>query len=418
MARRLLPGLFAALIIAGALYLSGLRRGEAQSPPALVTAGELTPISVAENGQSVNNGYPDLMRDHQGNLWCAWISARQRDPEVKQQNAPYEEGDMVVLRAAKQGQWGRAIILNTNFGVNFKPVLGEDSQGNIIAVWSSRREGVDGIWWRRVSPDLALGSELRVPQAGSLEANPALARAADGSLYLAFQSYRNGSSDIVFYRLEGSGWQRLADPAATPDPEFRPRLAAARDGAVWCAWDVYSDGKYRVMVRRYDPASASWAAAEHAPGDGSLDAYAPDVAVDSAGRVWVTYARNEAQEHAWGLRGPKSGPSPRPTTRLVVRDGSGWAYPEPLGRPDPGHVAEGDLPRIAIDAQDAVWVVWQRLPAHVDWKVGAAVYQGGQWLASSRVWSRRAGGSGRAAAPRRPAGLNRHLGPGARSVGL
>ena len=53
-----------------------------------------------------------------------------------------------------------------------------------------------------------------------------------------------------------------------------------------------------------------------------------------------------------------------------------------LPHQDPGFVAKGDLPRIAIDSEGGVWVAWQMLRDHVDWKVGAAYYQGGRWLAS------------------------------------
>src|SRR5262249_43079788 len=152
---------------------------------------------------------------------------------------------------------------------------------------------------------------------------------------------------------------------------------------IWCAWDTYSKGKYRVMVRRYDPRAGAWAAAEPVPGDAGLDAYAPDLAVDPQGRVWVVYARNEVLEQAYGLRGPKAGGAPKPHTRLAVRDAAGaWTHVEPLSGSDGGFVATGDLPRIAIDGGSGVWVVWQKLPDHVDWKVGAALYQGGRWTAT------------------------------------
>jgi hypothetical protein len=354
---------------------------EAQPPLALETVGAPAMVSVPENGNPVNNGYPSLLRARDGALWCAWTSARQRDPGVRRQNAPYEEGDMVVLRSRQAGKWGAAITLNTNFGVNFRPALAEDPAGNIIAVWSSRRGMEDGIWWRPVSKDGSPGSELRVSPAGRLEANPTLTRTTDGTLWLAFQTFRNASSDIVLYRLNGSGWQRMDDVSATADHEFRPRLAAGPDGSLWAAWDAYSKGKYRVMLRRFDPRNGAWTTPEEAPGAQQLDAYAPDLAVDSTSRVWLTYARSEVVEHQWGLRGGKAGASPRPTTRLVVREPEGWSYPQPLSGEEPGMVAIGDLPRVSIDSEDGVWVLWNSLPGHVDWKVGTALYGGGRWQA-------------------------------------
>ncbi len=382
MNRNRIPFALTAVLIGGLLWFTVARRGSAQAPAQLSTDGAIVTVSVNENGNPVNNGYPNLIRDRQGNLWCAWISARLHDPLVKHPG-PYAEGDMVVLRKRQAGKWSDAVILNTNFGVNFAPVLAEDKDGNIIAVWASRRDGVDGIWWRRVSPDLSLGSELRVSPAGRLETLPSLAVAPNGKVWLAFQSFRSGSSDIVFYGLEGSGWQRMADPADTPDPEYRSRLATESDGGIWCAWDAYTKGNYRVMVRRYDPQGGAWSAPEAVPGAGRLDAYAPDLAVDAKGRVWVAYARNEVAEHAYGLRGPKAGEAPKPTTRLAVREPSGaWSFVESPSGTEPGFVAKGDLPRISIDSEGGVWVAWQMLRDHVDWKVGAAYYQGGRWVAS------------------------------------
>jgi len=324
------------VVLAAVLCLAVARRNATQAAESLGTDGKILPVSVLLNGQNMNNGCPQLLRDRQGSLWCAWVSARQRDPLAAQNWAKYEEGDMIVLRARRNGQWSEPVTLNTNFGVNFAPVMAEDRDGAIYAVWSSRRHGEDGVWWRRVGPDLRLGNEVRVPPAGRLEGHPAVVTSEDGRVWLALQSWRNGSSDIVFYALERDGWQRLADAAATPDPEYRPRLAAGPGGAVWCAWDVYRAGRYRVMVRRYDPGAGAWGGAEEVPGDGVLDTYAPDLAVEDTGRVWVVYARNEAEETAWGLRGPKPKPGPWPTVRIAVRDRGGWVHPQPVPGQAPG----------------------------------------------------------------------------------
>ncbi len=370
-----------ALFGASAALLVSVRRAATQPTAALETVGRISPISVPVQGQGVNNGYPSLLRDHQGNLWCAWVSARQRDAFQSYRADRYEEGDMILLRARKGDSWSDPLILNTNFGVNFEPVLAEDGNGDILAVWSSRRNGEYGLYSRRIGQDLSLGSELRIVPSGKLEGHPSLATDRRGRVWMAAQSFQNGSSDIVFYAREGSGWRRMPDAADSRDPEFRPRLRAAPNGRLWCAWDAYSGGKYRVMVRSFDPEANSWGAPEAVPGDGRLDAYAPDLGIDPAGRVWVTYARNEVEQAAWGLRGPNAGASPRPTVRLVVRDRTAWSYPPPVSSGTPGMVHVGDLPRLAVDAAGAVWVVWQTLNRHVDWKVGAAALQGDRWSA-------------------------------------
>ena len=371
----------AVLMIAAAFVflLAGLRRASTAPPAALETAGRIAPVSVPENGQSVNNGYPDLIRDRQGNLWCAWTSNRLRDPLQPYNVGQYAEGDSIIVRTRKAGGWSEAVILNTNFGVNIEPVLAPDPAGGVEVVWTSRRQGEYALYTRHVTAELNLGSELKILPAGTLEAHPALVSDRAGRIWLAAQAYRHGSMDIVFYTKEGSGWRQMPDAADSTDPEFRPRLAAAPDGAIWCAWDVESKGKYRVMVRRFDPAANAWGAAENVPGDGRLDAYAPDLAVDRDGRVWVTYGRNEAVEHLWGLRGPKQGPIPRPTVRLVVREAGGWRYARPAAGGDAGFVAKGDMPRITMGEDGALWVGWSFLGDHLNQKVGAMLIDHGKW---------------------------------------
>ncbi|MCP5114694.1 MAG: DUF3604 domain-containing protein, partial [bacterium] len=289
-----------------------------------------------------------------------------------------------VLRVRRQGKWSEPLILNTNFGVNFSPVLAEDAGGNIFVVWSSRREGRYRLFSRRVGQDLSMGSEIEILPAGRLEGHPDLVADANGALWLVAQSWRNGSQDIVFYKLENGGWRQMPDVAATLQPEYRPRIASAPDGSLWVAWDAYSKGKYHVRFRRFDPVAGLWDFPENVPGDGKRDAYAPDLAVDPEGRLWVTYARNEVMDPDYGLRGRKKGRSPRPTVRLVVRDGGAWGYPKPATGDEPGRVGQGDLPRIAIAGNGAVWVIWQTLPSHVDWKVTAAVYQPDSWTGPFR----------------------------------
>jgi hypothetical protein len=344
-----------------------------QSP--LATVGQIHMLSFPVDDQLVNNGYPSLFMDSRGMLWCAWVSTRLANPGAPNPGITYQEGDDVVARVRRQGQWSEPLRLNTNFGVNFEPVIGEDGAGNIHVVWSSRRGNEYALYSRRVGADLSLGSEIQVLPSGQFEGHPSLAADNKGRLWLTAHSFRQGSSDIVLRVLDGSGWRYAPDAAATADPEFRPRLALAPDGGLWCAWDAYSDGKYRVWTRRFDTGREVWGSAETVPGDGALDAYAPDLAVDSGGRLWVAYARNEVELPAWGLRGPKPGGPPRPTTRIAVRDASGWTFPMPTG----GKVAVGDLPRVVAGSGGSVWVLWQFLKGHVDWKVGAAHFQGASW---------------------------------------
>ncbi|MEZ5367026.1 MAG: DUF3604 domain-containing protein [Bryobacterales bacterium] len=377
MLRRILASALLLALFALAFRLSRPTESAAQEPP-LRTVGKIESISLMQYGQSFNHGFPDIIRSKAGDDWVAYVSARPKETPGPHKYDDYTEGDFIVVRRRHGGEWGDELVLNDDFGVNFDPKLAEDSAGNVFVVFVSRRNNEFALYSRRVGPDLSLGSETKILTAGRLEMEPDLIADETGRLWLIAQSYRRGSMDIVFYTLEGSGWRQMPDVSSTPAPEFRPNLALAPDGALWAAWDAYEDGKYRVKAARYDRQANRWGAALDVPGDGKLDAYAPDLGVDSAGRVWVAYARNEVLEAKWGRRGPAKGGPPRPTTRVVVRDSDGkWKYP--AGGDDPGFVHKGDLPRLAVGPDDSVWVGFQFFAGHVDWKVGMAALTAEGW---------------------------------------
>ena len=360
-----------------AVILLAFQPTTGQAPAQIETVGEISPISLRVNGQGVNHGFPDLIRDSRGDFWCAYVSARVRDPLLPFNVGKYEEGDFIVVRRKRNGEWSDELVVSEYFGVNFNPALAEDPDGNVFVVWTGRHDNEFALYSRRIGPDLSLGSQTKVLTAGELEGKPSLTRDSKGTIWLAAQSYRRGSMDIVFYELAGSGWRQAPDVSSTPAPEFRPRLATAPDGKIHCVWDAYEQGKYRIKWSVFDPAARRWGEARNVPGDGELDAYAADVTVDSEGRVWVAYARNSVHTADYGLRGGTEGRAPLPTIRVAVRDSDGtWKYPS-----DEGLVDTGDLPRIEVGPNDSIWVSWQRLYSHVDWKVGLAVFKGDGWTA-------------------------------------
>ncbi len=380
--RFVVPFLLAAVFLAAFL----LSPGEAQGP-ALTTTGELEPISLAHHGQTFNHGFPSITRDSDGAYWTAYVSARPKQTPGPQGWSDYTEGDFIVVRRRRGGrqggdqggEWSDEVVVTEGFTVNFDPQIAEDAAGNLIVAWAGRRDGEFALYSRRVGKDLSLGTEIKILPVGKLETEPELLRDESGRLWLAAQSHRGGSVDIIFYTLEGSGWRRMPDVSSAPADEFRPNLAVGPDGAVWCTWDAYEDGKYRVKLARFDRQENRWGPAWDVPGDTLLDAYAPDLGVDSKGRVWVAYARNEAVEAVYGRRGFMNGSAPRATIRTVVRDTDGeWKYPTAT-HASPGLVHQGDLPRLQIGPDDRVWIAWQFLEGHVDWKIAMAVFQGDRW---------------------------------------
>ncbi len=109
---------------------------------------------------------------------------------------------------------------------------------------------------------------------------PAAARAPDGSVWVAYLSYKNGPpldalrihtqhtfDDLVpkgngdqvrLVRFDGRKW---SEPLKVTDAGldlWRPTVAVDRNGVVWVVWSQNFDGNWDLVVRTYAPASGRW----------------------------------------------------------------------------------------------------------------------------------------------------------------
>ena len=77
----------------------------------------------------------------------------------------------------------------------------------------------------------------------------ALAAGPDGQLYLVWQGFRGGQSDILLKRFNGITWQSEQRISTDPANDWRPALSVDRGGRVGISWDSSADGDYDVRIR-------------------------------------------------------------------------------------------------------------------------------------------------------------------------
>lgn len=217
---------------------------------------------------------------------------------------------------------------------------------------------------------------------------PAFARAADGSLYAAWVSFRNGHDTLQLARFarEGADWKRTgAWPVEVPAPAYvlQPRLvatrngvallaaceargnwdvhawfcgpggpgrtvtvgadaatdvkpagAAAPDGRLWVAWESNRGGKRRILAASVS-GDGQMSPAE-ALSDAAFNACDPDIAVGAAGAVHVAWhdfragrcdirLRSRGADGAWAPERQVTGaPAVDRHARLLTRGDDLW----------------------------------------------------------------------------------------------
>ncbi len=228
------------------------------------------------------------------------------------------------------------VQVSTDTDDDYDPALVQAADGTLLAVWYSYRSGTADLWYKTSGDDGATWST-----AGQLatetyrDYDPALARAADDTLWLVWRSRESGNYDLWYKTStdDGASWsaatQLTTDPGPTmillsrapptepsgsrgfptalaptrsgtrrgtpgtgvwsadtqltagTDENYDPTIAQAADGKIWVVWEW--DGV--LVYRTTSNGGASWSAVAEI--DGDCCPWAPSLARAGDGSLWL-----------------------------------------------------------------------------------------------------------------------------------
>jgi hypothetical protein len=251
---------------------------------------------------------------------------------------------LFAIRRGPGAAWSAPVLVRPQ-GPGFEPYIGEahlalQPGGGLVALWLERFQGFGP--WNEVWSSRAAGGRWTEPAR--------VARFEGETVPLSLQLAATAASTVAFYRLlerrtdfadisrvveqhdAGTAWTAptpLDTPMAPPSLNWRaeyPVAAADAAGAFTVAWTesffpTSSEARYRVLARRYAPASGGWlppAVVEDARGY-VRDSYGPHVVASAAGDAIVVWVQHGVPFTLWA-------------SALVP--GRGWTAPEALTRAD------------------------------------------------------------------------------------
>lgn len=242
---------------------------------------------------------PALAADGEGGAWLFWSQELEGDWEVR------------AVHLGPKGP-GPVATLAPHPGADLRPA-GAVVGGRLVLAWVSARGGERAIW----TAEVTLG-EGAVPEAGPparLSAPgvetyaPTVAGTPGGPVWVAWQAWRDASTDLWARRRAGDGWAPAVRLTRAPAVDREPVLAAG-GGEVWIAWEratyqafrIGETRRRRVQVARLTPDGRL----EQPRGLGrtglALAAEAPGLAVGPGGAVWIA-ARVPRGPHAgWDVQ--------------------------------------------------------------------------------------------------------------------
>ena len=303
---------------------------------------------------------PQIQGDGKGHLYVVWRTRHQ-------------DGRKDVLFTASKDfgtTFGPTIKLNRGSDAS-APAISVDGNGHLYVVWTDgRSEGRSGGPGRRLPThnlyinrsddhgETWLPQDLKLNGGPPESLNPVMRawpqiRTDDrGNVAIAWFDNRDGWGSIYFRASTNFGktWQEeMRLKADAPgDILALPQMAGDDQGHLYVAWADNREGEYHIYLAGSDDFGRTWSK------EARLDvnkakrkpSVAPALVADASGRVYVAW--QDARHGGWDIY-----------LNVSLDYGKTWGIKDVRLNTGPPGEAEAQFPRIALDKQGAVAVVWQ-----------------------------------------------------------
>ena len=332
-----------------------------------------------------------------GQLWGTWLSFHNRQEELN-------------LRVFRDGRWSRLIPVPRASEDLWRPQVAVDSSGAPWLCWSQQ---VDGNWDIYAMPrdgDDAWGKLHRLSDDPLPDIEPHVAASSDGTIYVVWQSWSGGHSNVHMRYLDDGDWSPLIAVTDTHTNDWEPAVAAGSDGRAWIAWDRYSTN-YDVYARSFSPSGGLSKEMEIATTN-RYEAHA-SVVVDSEDRPWIAWETGGVNwgkdlGHFLGANSPGSPLGDERRIEVVTWDQGQWKAPAALRFDDSLKLGSSgeSRPLLYLDPAGDIWLAFRRryslrlFDRSVYWETYLSRLEGDRWsnpILLPESWNRKSTRMGLAA---------------------
>ena len=350
-----------------------------------VLADRVAPAEPLSSSDTEND-FATMTSGEDGEVWAAWTAYR-------------DGGVMIMARRFDGASWQPAIPVTGEPGDRLMPKLGRDGRGRPWVVWSEQVDGNFDLYGRYLAnaADGSWSATERLTYSPQADIEHELASDAEGNLWVVWQGFRDGRSDIFASRHNGSRWSAPQTVSTSGANDWTPAVAACGDGRIHVAWDTYDQGNYDVLLRNFD--GTGWSDVVPVADTPKFEAHV-SIACDRQNRLWAAWNESGFQ---WGkdsgfeIYKEATRIYEWRTLAVAVWDGVRWQVPEAdvnelLERELPEYIPGfNDLPALQADADGRMWLFFRHrtirardtpdfTPAHrAAWQIFGTAYVGGEW---------------------------------------
>jgi len=229
---------------------------------------------------------PSVTQAMDGSIWVVWSSDRIGNQD-----------DLYFKTSADYGlSWSSDIRLTTNSADDNIPSIIQALNGAIWVVWSSDRAGNYDLYFK-TSADYGLSwsSDIRLTTNSSRDTWPSICQDSGGTIWVVWSSDRTGDYEIFCKTSADYGLSWSPETKLTTDPswDLSPSITETWDGTIWVAWSSYRTGDYEIFCKTSADYGLSWSSDIRLTTDSDFDE-GPSIIQAVDGSIWVVWQSDRA----------------------------------------------------------------------------------------------------------------------------
>jgi hypothetical protein len=204
-------------------------------------------------------------------------------------NIPYQ--DMNVTAVMFNGtNWSGQMVVDDSMGSQGwwgGPRIVEDNAGNLWVIYGSEAMNTQWDIFASMWNGTGWSAPDRLTTNPENDLRPSAAVDANGYIWVAWESMRNGNKDIYVKYHNGTAWSSEIQLTTDTGWDIKSALTAAKNGDVWVAWESDRTGNKDIFLKRYN--SSMWSHDIQATDSPLCDQEAALHAGDVTGNVYLAW---------------------------------------------------------------------------------------------------------------------------------
>ena len=224
---------------------------------------------------------PGIVQAVDGTLWVVWYSRRSGNYDIWYKTSV--DGGTT---------WSAATQLTTHSSSNYSPAIAQAADGTLWVVWYSYRSGNADIWYRTSDDNgVTWSADTQLTTDSGSDYDPTITQAYDGTIWVVWDSWRNGNVADLYYKTSTDGGATWSpDIRLTTDESWDqdPSITRTADGAVWVAWHSWRTWPGDIYYKMTTDGGATWSSDTRLTTDTDAD-WAAAITQATDGRLWIGY---------------------------------------------------------------------------------------------------------------------------------